>query len=85
LLIVTPDKFVDNIAGTVNFDMMTRVNFSNRLAKSQTFKKHESPIPFVGVYEDIKPLKKFIKKLNTDEVKCMEKTQRKEFSKSPSL
>jgi len=72
ILAVTPDKNVESINGTLNFDFMTDVNFSNRLPKHLQIKKQESCIPYVGQYEDIKTAVKFLGKLNEDEVKCVE-------------
>jgi hypothetical protein len=83
MLAVTPS--VDNLFGSVNFDLMTDMNFSNRVEKKKAFKKQESPIPYVGQYEDIKTVNKFLSKLNFDEVKCLETTKHKEFSKSQSI
>ena len=82
MLAVTPDKNLENISGSFNFDLMTSVNFSNRVAKNKAFRKQESPIPYVGQYEDIKPNHKFLSKLTFDEIKCLEKTKHKPFSKS---
>ena len=69
---VTPDKNIESINGSLNFDLMTNVNFSNRLPKHLVIKKQESVIPYVGQYEDIKTTAKFLGKLNADEVKSLE-------------